>query len=127
VSEAFIEVKEGRYFIGIWLLGGAGFRQDCIGTIYRDQGETTWQLRYRFRYYKTRRRVFDHQDEKSHYRGTIEGTEDHAFDALDTAMKEIARDTGMRLDYVDVRSDEVRTLVNKMKTRPAWFHIREEK
>ncbi len=68
-GQAMLEFKEGRYFIGIWFVGD-GATQDWMCGVYRDAGETTWHIRYRFRYYKTAD-AWDGKDTKNRYEGTI--------------------------------------------------------
>jgi hypothetical protein len=46
-----IEIKDGRYFAGFWLLGD-GKTRDWLYAVYRDKGSDKWTLEYRFRYYE---------------------------------------------------------------------------
>ena len=67
--DAFIEVKDGRYFLAIWFLA-APDNGDVLMTVYRDDPASDWEMRYRFRYYVDEK-AHDSADRRSHYVGTI--------------------------------------------------------
>ena len=92
-KDSFIELKDGRYFIGWWYAGLP--TMNWFGTVFRDggkliQGTSDWQLLYQFRYFhpqSTRTRDFD---TKRPYGGVMRAyTEQQAFESFD----KLARDT----------------------------------
>src|ERR1017187_5033105 len=43
-----VEFKKTNYFVGFWFVGGKD--QDWFACVYREQGQTNWDLVHRFRY-----------------------------------------------------------------------------
>jgi hypothetical protein len=51
--EAIMEMKPGRYFLGVWYFSNSEMLQnrDWMGVVFEDQGDDHWCLRYRHEYY----------------------------------------------------------------------------
>lgn|GEM_PF-2890071 len=86
-SEAILDIVEGRYFLAVWFVAGAGM--DFLGAVFRDAGEKRFHLKYRFRYYRDDK-AFDSDDEKSVYHATTDNASEAELEAhLDFVTKSL--------------------------------------
>ena len=120
-----IDLEEGRYFIGIWFVFGEGHERDVLAVVFRDQGSSRWELRYRIREYSPDSTdPFDGKDTRKSWRATSGESEAEVFAKTQRAVSEIAATTGMQVDYLDLRTDDPTAILDKLKTRP-WAHMKE--
>jgi len=127
-KESFIELKDGRYFIGWWFLQRADM--NWFGTVFREggkliQGTSEWQLRYQFRYFHPQSTRTKDLDVKRLWGGRMKDyTEQQAFETFDKIARETAQQIGVNLDYSDLRSDRVEEIFKKLKDKP-WSNLKE--
>ena len=122
-----VEIKEGRYFIGIWYCYDATNPalkdQDWMAAIFRDAGEDVWHMRYRHKYYNSPD-PFDEKDRRSTYSGTMRGkTEQEMIAIMEAAVAEICRVSGFRKDFVYCGTDDSSAIIDRLTSRP-WAHMK---
>jgi hypothetical protein len=125
-----IEIKENRYFIGIWFMGDG--KSDWMGAAYRDNTDPAdqWNLIYRFRYYETKE-AWDGKDRKSWYTGTISGKSEaeveRSIHELSHKVKEmwpVSHEGRIAmLDFCAMHSDDPVENSNRLRQRD-WSHVR---
>lgn len=81
-----MEVKEGDYILGIWVLGNG--ERDWMASVVKHNGSGVWTLEYCFRYYDDEA-VWNSGDVKNWYKGEIAGeeTEEKVISAVETVMQ----------------------------------------
>lgn len=81
-----IELSDTSTILGHWFTNIPG--GDFMATVYRDNNDSPWQLRYRFRYHVDDK-AFNSQDIKNWYQGTAEPgkSEQELFDQVDGVVK----------------------------------------
>ena len=122
-----IEIKEGRYFIGVWFMGDG--KMDWMSAIWRDKDDPVdrWQMTYRFRYYKNKD-AWDGQDKKNWYSGTITGAPEAEVERKHHEVSHMFRDHWAelhggraRLDFVAMHSDDPVENSKRLMARE-WAH-----
>lgn len=118
-----IEIKQGRYFLGMWFLRGDGL--DFLASVFRDSGQA-FRCIYRFRYYKDDK-VFDSKDKKSWYefrfRRDVEETE--AESIIDGMVKTLVDDadfsegvTGPPVEKIMLHTEDCEEIMKRLKQIP---------
>lgn len=91
-----LDMKPGRYFVGVWFVSGGERQMDWMATLFRDPGETRWTMRSRFRYYDPASRdPHDGTDERSNYEGSIEGSDKEVMAKIDYVANALVTASGM--------------------------------
>ena len=122
-----VEFKSTSYYVGFWFVGGTD--KDWLACVYREEGQTDWQLVHRFRYHnEASTDPFDGKDKKNFYAAGVDGPlKDEKQIIAD--MAKLAAVVGLRFgvqpEFVDVRGDGDRALF-RLAMQP-WAHIKRER
>lgn len=120
-----IEIKEGRYFLGLWFVSGSNTR-DWLCAAYHDEGSDEWNVRYRFRYYKDDKND-DSADDKSWYHCTMsfkDTSEEKLLSTMDTmANALVATGYGPCMHRDIVRSSDPKVCMRFFEQNPDWAHL----
>jgi hypothetical protein len=132
---ATIEVTPGRYFAGVWFVGGgldiasaSTTELDWMGALFRDSapddsGQCEWAFRYRFRYYHPdSTSPHDGLDEKSGYEARMFTSERKAMEMVEKVAGVVASRLNMPLDFIPVFSSEPSAMMDRLRDKP-WAHI----
>lgn len=117
-----IEIKPGRYFSQWWFLCADGTPMDVLGALFRDEGESDWQLIYRFRYYDASSvEPFDDKDEKRWYHMRVKDRDET--DALKSANSVFGLlvHAGLNMHILPTRTDDPEEVIKALE-REKWFH-----
>lgn len=121
---AVLDVKPGRYFVGVWFVSGGERQMDWMATLFRDPGETRWTMRSRFRYYAPASKdPNDGKDERSNHEGAIEGSEKEVMAKIDYVANALVTASGMQLDYVPMMTDDAEAIIERLRSKP-WCHVK---
>jgi hypothetical protein len=120
-----IEIIDGRYFLGIWYLydavNPAMQNQDWLATVFRDDGDARWHIRYRHKYYNSPD-PFDEKDRRSSYSGTIAPcSEQIILNTMDAIVNKMIEIGGFRKDFIYIGSVDPEAITDRLKDRP-WVH-----
>jgi hypothetical protein len=96
------DIVEGGYYVGFWYL--AGRKQDFLGMLFRNPGDTSLQFRYRFRYYEDDKIFFDETDDvkNTYHVDFTDKTEDESIAAIDDIVRDLIHKgyVGSRLPWL---------------------------
>jgi hypothetical protein len=124
MTEATLEIKEGRYFSRIWFIGyDTG---NYLAALWRDEGESRWHLTYRFRHRRDEK-AHDSDDEirRYHVTGKPEHDEASMIDLFDTFILPNAK---LLLSVCEIttiapESSDPERVMQLIAAQP-WAHIR---
>lgn len=111
-----------EYMLALWYV--AGPRGDFMAAVFRERGDSRWQVRYRFRYYAGTGDPFSGDDKKNWYAATAEKPEQQMLADFDLVAGELAKGWGSQVDRVDVRGGQSEFFA-KAGGRP-WLHMSTE-
>jgi hypothetical protein len=120
-----LELKDGRYIAAVWFVplrnavdtSGTFFqRADWLATLYRDEGDETFKLHYRFRYYVDDK-VQGSKDGRSGYLVDLVGkTEREATAIVSSAASAIAKTCrGADIHKIVLRSSDARFVASRLE------------
>jgi hypothetical protein len=117
-----VECKKGRYFVGAWYLYDATHphlqKQDWFATVFREEGESVWHLRYRHKYYNSPD-PFDPKDRRSSYSGTLSGmSEQQIIETMEQMTTKLCEVGGFKRDFIYFGTDDGEAVIERMKARP---------
>lgn len=119
---AFLELKDGRFVLGIWFLSDDAGASDAMIAAYRDGPDPgEWTLTWRFRYYVDDR-VFNSDDVRSVYSARKTCAEAELLAAARTLVGVMALKYP-RVDERLVRSASADVVLRAIERR-SWCHSR---
>ena len=118
---ALVEIKEGRYFIGVWFVGNG--KRDWMCSAWRDPGEgDVRQAAFRFRYYADRN-PWDSKDKKNAYSMSCETTEAH-MEQVTHRLAELVSFQFGEIQFAPMHSDNAKHNLDVLSRQP-WAHMRQ--
>ncbi len=118
-ADAVIDLEAIEYMLAIWYVPIP--RGDWMASIFRLRGESTWTLKYRFRYYSGSGDPFDGSDTKNWYGGTSDKPPEELLRDFDRVAGELAKSAGTEVDRVEVRGGRAE-FFEKCGSRP-WLQM----
>ena len=119
-----IDFTKMEYVLAFWFASGK--EGDWLCFVFRDQGQTDWTLKYRFRYYVDGE-AFDSADRKGWYEAKADPsktTEAELLANIDMIAKLTAQRFGGGLDRVIVRGEPAKAM--RLLTERPWAHLKTE-
>lgn len=118
-----IELKDSTYLLAIWFVSWREANWMCA--VYRHAPEDDWTVRYRFRYFEDER-VFDSDDRRSWYAGTLPSsmTEDMLIAKFDMFASVVGLGRGASLERLLVKGgmEDLKRAAEGCE----WFNFRTE-
>lgn len=117
-----LDLQKMEYLLAVWFVGGTS--SDWMAAAFREKGDPTWRLTYRFRYYRGKRVAFDSDDEKHWYSGTFDPglSEQQVLERVDVVAQQVSARNGRPVDRVDVAGEPL-SLMEKARGR-SWLHMK---